>query len=514
MTTPMAQGRAPLLAVEGLRKSFFGVEVLKGMSFELERGQVVGLIGENGSGKSTAMNIVGGVLRPGSGTMRIEGEDYGPADTTQAADRGVVFIHQELNLFENLSIAENFAIARFPRRLAWLPHIDKRRMRAKAEDLLRQVDLAVSPDTPVSRLAQGERQLVEIAKAISGQPRIIIFDEPTTSLTAREAERLFAIVGRLTARGIGIIYISHILDDVLRLCDEVLTLRDGQLVDRCGRAEASVDRLVEAMLGRPMSALFPPHLPRPRSEVPRLDVSALTQPGILRDVSFTVMGGEILGIAGLMGSGRSETARAVFGLDPIESGSIRVDGAPLAERSPRGCLAAGMAFLTEDRRGDGLMMAEGILGNIALARLADMAPTALAPVPSSRLDTASSALAARLRIRARDLRAQPVRSLSGGNQQKVVLGKWLLREPRLFILDEPTRGIDVGAKAEIYGLIQALAEGGAGVVIISSELEELFGTCDRILTMGHGEIVAEFAGPAYDRAAVLEAAMRPQRMSA
>ncbi len=505
---------APLLQIDGLRKSFFGVEVLKGVSFTVEGGQALGLIGENGSGKSTAVNIGGGVLQADAGAMRMAGEAYTPADAKDAARCGVAFIHQELNLFENLSIAENFAIGGFPRHVSWWPQIDKRSMRKVAAGLLKQVDLDIDPKTPVNQLAQGERQLVEIAKALGEQPRVIIFDEPTTSLTSRESGRLFALIGRLKAQGIGLIYISHILDDVLRLCDHVVTLRDGTMVDRCGKADASVDRMVEGMLGRPLSALFPARSPRPLSARPMLEVKGLTQPGIIRDVSFRVRGGETLGIAGLMGSGRSETARIIFGLDPVLRGEVSIGGQLLTDRTPRGCMAAGMAFLTEDRRGDGLMMAESILGNIELAKLADATRTALAPAANAELGKASNKLASMLRIKAHDAASQPVRSLSGGNQQKVVLGKWLLRRPAVFILDEPTRGIDVGAKAEIYGLIQKLAQDGAAVLIISSELDELFGVCDRILAMAHGEIVAEFLAPGFDRSDVLDATMRSQRMSA
>jgi len=510
---PISTEATPFLAMERLQKSFFGVQVLKGVGFAIGRGQVVGLIGENGSGKSTISNIIGGVLQPDGGTMRLGGEPYAPADTKDAARNGVAFIHQELNLFENLSIAENLAMGGFPL-YSWFPQIDQRRMRATAAELLKQVDLDIEPKTPVNQLAQGERQLVEIAKALAGAPRIIIFDEPTTSLTSRESERLFALVGRLKAQGIGILYISHILHDVLRLCDHVVTLRDGALVERFDRAAASIGRMVEGMLGRPMSALFPARSNRPASEQPMLEVRGLTQPGIVRDICFKVMGGEILGIAGLMGSGRSETARIIFGLDPVEHGEVIIGGQPLSDRSPRGCVAAGMAFLTEDRRVDGLMMPESILGNMELAKLADAAPTALAPAGNAARRAAAKTLAELLRIRARDLGSQPVRSLSGGNQQKVVLGKWLLRQPLVFILDEPTRGIDVGAKAEIYELIQKLAQDGAAVLIISSELEELFGTCDRILTMSHGEIVSEFHAPDFDRSVVLESAMQTRKVSA
>ncbi|MCX5512761.1 sugar ABC transporter ATP-binding protein [Kaistia algarum] len=507
-------GGAPLLKVEGLRKSFFSVEVLKGVSFTLEAGKALGVIGENGSGKSTTMNIINGLLPPSAGTMAIDGRPYAPANSKEAARAGIAFIHQELNLFENLSIAENLALRAFPRKVRWLPQIDKAQMRTRAAELLRRVDLDLSPDMLVNRLAPGERQLVEIAKALSGEARIIVFDEPTTSLTSREAERLFALVGQLKARGLGVIYISHILEDVLRLCDDVVTLRDGTMVDNRPAAGATTGHLIESMLGRPIAELFPPRsAAAPRKEV-ALDVRGLTQPGIVHNLDFRVMRGEIVGIAGLMGSGRSETARILFGLDPALSGTVAVNGTVIGARSPRTCMAAGMAFLTEDRRGDGLLLPEGVLTNIELARLADLRSNAAAPIPRAALDRDASEAARSVRIKAHDLVRQPVLSLSGGNQQKVVLAKWLLREPAVFILDEPTRGIDVGAKAEIYGLVRQLAERGTGVLIISSEVEELLGVCDRVLTMAHGEIVAEFTWPALDRAAILRAAMQRQEGAA
>jgi ribose transport system ATP-binding protein len=503
-------GAAALLEVKDLRKSFFGVEVLKGMSFRLEAGRVMGVIGENGSGKSTAANIITGLLRPSAGTMFIRGQEYSPVNARDAAAAGIGFIQQELNLFENLTIAENLTIRAFPKRIPWLPQIDRKRMRETAQALLQEVGLDVDPGTPVNQLPQGERQLVEIAKALATDARIIIFDEPTTSLTTREAARLFALVGRLRSRGIGIIYISHILNDVLRLCDDVITLRDGVMVDVCAAAELTVSRMIESMLGRPLVELFPERRKLAAASVPLLEVRGLTQPGIVADISFTVMAGEIVGIAGLMGSGRSEMARILFGLDPAAAGEVRVDGRLVAERSPPACMAASMAYLTENRRADGLMMPEGILANLTLAKLTDLAGTSLAMVPEGRLEREAGEIAVAVRIKAHDLRRQPVRSLSGGNQQRVVVGKWLLRGPKVLVLDEPTRGIDVGAKAEIYALVQHLAERGAAILIISSEFEELFGTCDRILAMAHGEIVAQFQGPAFDRNAVLAATMQTQ----
>ena len=297
-----------MFGAENLRKSFFDVEVVKGVSFDLGKGQVLGLIGENGSGKSTCMNMVAGLLTPDSGAMTLDGKIYAPTSPHDASAAGIAFIHQELNLFENLSVAENLAIGAFPLRLRRPPLIDRRRMRDHAAELLQKVELSVRPDTPLNRLAPGERQLVEIAKAFSSEPRIIIFDEPTTSLTAREAERLFILIAQMRGRGIGIIYISHILEDVLRTCDRVDTLRDGLIVDRCEKADLTIERMTESMLGKPMRDFFPVRPADARSKksgAPALAVSGLTQPGTMRDVSFEVH------------PGRNRRNRGIDGLRPV-----------------------------------------------------------------------------------------------------------------------------------------------------------------------------------------------------
>ncbi len=499
-----------VLQVHNLRKSFFGVEVLKGVSFSLRPGRSLGLIGENGSAKTTAANIINGLLKPSEGTMLIDRQKYAPNGPGDAMAAGIGFIHQELNLFENLTVAENVSLRAFPKTVGWLPQINRRRMKERARELLAEVGLEIDVDTPLSRLAQGERQLVEIAKALSVDTKIIIFDEPTTSLTAREATRLFDLIARLKNRGIATIYISHILTDVLRLCDEVVILRDGTMVEKVSMDGLTVSHMIESMLGRPLADLFPERSLRTGVAAPMLEVRGLSQPGIVAVLNFAVGVGEIVGIAGLMGSGRSEMARILFGLDPAVGGEVAVDGSVVGERSPRACMAAGMALLTEDRRGDGLLMPATVLANLTLAKAADVVPSSFSVVPEKRLEEDAREIATALRIKAHDLDRQPVRSLSGGNQQKVVLGKWLLRAPKVLILDEPTRGIDVGAKAEIYAQIQKLARNGAAVLIIASEFEELFGICDRILAMAHGEIVAEFSGPVFDREAVIAAAMQTQ----
>jgi ribose transport system ATP-binding protein len=497
----------PLLQVEGLCKSFFGVQVLHNVGFSLQPGNVLGLVGENGSGKSTTMNILGGVHQMDAGRMTFAGEEYRPKNPRDASARGIAFIHQELNLFRNLSVGENLFISAFPKLGGKAPFIDRRTVRSRAAELLAAVDLNVAPSTKVSSLSQGERQLVEIAKALGAQTRVIIFDEPTTSLTTRETERLFDIIGRLRDQGIAIIYISHILGDVMRLCDEVVVLRDGHVVGSSPKAALSVGNMISLMVGRTIDQLFPPRVSASINSRPILELRGVSQRGTVKDISFALHPGEVLGVSGLMGAGRSELARIVFGLDSYESGEILVDGAPLARGSPKASLTRGLAFLTEDRRAEGLMMEAAIDDNIALPSLPLYAAGWMRLIERTRLGDDVRAVSAAVQIGASDIHRTLVKNLSGGNQQKVVIGKWLLDKPRIFILDEPTRGIDVGAKYEVYKIVNRLAAEGAGILFISSEIEELVGMCDRIMVMAHGEIRRVIEKAEFQREQILEAAM-------
>ncbi|MGE3308923.1 MAG: sugar ABC transporter ATP-binding protein [Limisphaerales bacterium] len=498
-----------ILRFSGVSKSFFGVDVLREISFTVPVGHTVGLVGENGAGKSTLMNILGGNLRADRGAMRLAETPYAPSSPSDAAKAGIAFVHQELNLFPNLSIAENVFLGGFPRRHRWVPWIDRRRMREHTRGLLREVGLAHAPDTLVESLSMGERQLVEIAKALGREARLIILDEPTTSLTSFEAGRLFELMGRLRQRGIAMIYISHSLGDVLRLCDEVVVLRDGAVVGEAPARDLTVAQMVTLMVGREITRLFPPRTTNPGEQV-LLDVAGLSQPGIVRNVSFQVRTGEILGLSGLMGAGRSELARILFGLDPCAAGTVRLEGRSLDRLPPRERIALGMAFLTEDRRGDGLIAGASIAENVTLVGLRGWAGGPAGWLDAARASEAVGRIREAVRITAAARDEQAVRTLSGGNQQKVVLAKWLVNHPKVFLLDEPTRGIDVGARYEIYRLIQELAARGAGILLISSEIEELLGLCDRILVMRRGEIREAFDRPRFDRERILETALHEE----
>jgi ribose transport system ATP-binding protein len=493
------------LEIDGISKSFFGVRALNEVTLCVRKGQTLGLIGENGAGKSTLMNVLGGVTAQDEGAIKLFGEEYHPTCPFNATRAGIAFIHQELNLFSNLSIADNLFIDGFPR-ISRSPLIDKRSTRKQAKELLSSVDLHISPQTPVELLTPGEKQLVEIAKALRRDSCIIIFDEPTTSLTAAERKRLFAIIKKLQDQGRTIIYISHTLEDVLRVSETIAVLRDGCLVSAGPRGEYSVNRMISDMVGRKIEQMYPTRSTSP-GIVSTLEVQGLTQPGIVRDISFKLHEKEVLGIFGLMGSGRSELARIIFGLDPFSTGTFRVKETDIAKPSPATSIRHALAFVTENRREEGLLMEASVLKNLDLLTLKKSAK--LGPVGLiDRVKTLKWAhrISKKLDIKSGPIQKHQAKNLSGGNQQKVVIGKWLLTDPAVLILDEPTRGIDVGAKYEIYRIINQLSEEGAGILYISSELEELMGMCDRILVMSNGRLKAEFHRGDYNQETILQAA--------
>lgn len=502
-----------MLSIENLTKAFFGVPAVRDVTLKVEQGHILGLIGQNGAGKSTLMNLIGGVVQPDAGRMIFQGKPYRPRRPADAYHAGIAFIHQELNLFTNLTIAENIFIEDFPtRRMGPLNVVDRAAVQRRTRDVLAEVGLDLPPNWTIDRISPGERQLVEIAKALHLDAPLIILDEPTTSLTNRETERLFALMRRLREQGKTMIYISHILRDVLDLADSVAVMRDGQLVTHEPTSAFDVNRMIALMVGRSLDNLYPPRTCTP-TDRPLLCVEGVSSAGIVEDIRFTVHQGEVVGLFGLMGSGRTELARILFGLDPFERGQIVIDGQPFTQLSPRRSIHQKVAFVTENRREEGLLMDINIADNVALVALPSFSRTPLQVIDREAMLDAVSQTVNTLQLKSGDIRRQPARSLSGGNQQKVVLSKWLLAAPRLFILDEPTRGIDVGAKFEIYAVIDQLAAAGSGVLFISSELEELIGVCDRILVMSQGEILTTFERQHFSEEAILRAAFRQEGAS-
>lgn len=494
-----------VLEYQHVQKSFHGVQVLKDINFKIGKGEVLGLVGENGAGKSTLMNILGGVFPYEGGKIYFEGREYVPSAPKEATEAGIVFIHQELNLFTNLSISENIYISNFPKRSFFgVSSIKKKQLREKTANLLEMVGLKVSPDTIVENLSPGERQLVEIAKALSVDAKVIIFDEPTTSLTEPEKERLFDIIIRLKSSNKSIIYISHALQDVFRMCDNIVILRDGKVVGTGASNAMTEDYLVTLMVGREMEQLFPKK--NNHTGEPILEVKGVSEPGIVEDINFQLRRGEVLGISGLMGSGRTELARIIFGLDAFEKGEIHINGEVLTEMTPISSIQKGFAFLTENRKEEGLLMDKSILENLALVSLDQFTKGPLKKIRKQDMYDSMAVIYDQLKISTVNTEKQLVQNLSGGNQQKVVIGKWLYHNPSIFIMDEPTRGIDVGAKYEVYKVINQLAEDGSAILVISSEIEELIGICDRILVMANGEINGEFTKAEFDREKIIKRA--------
>ncbi|WP_149563611.1 sugar ABC transporter ATP-binding protein [Streptomyces cacaoi] len=499
-TAPAADGRAaPVLALEGVSKSFGTVRALREVSLSLHAGQAHALAGENGAGKSTLIKILAGVHAPDAGTLTLDGTPVtfsGPAD---ARDAGIAVIYQEPTLFADLSIAENIFMGRQPRRS--LGRIDHTAVRSATAALMERLGVDLDPGRVARGLSIADQQLVEIAKALSFDARVLIMDEPTAALTGSETERLFSVVDALRAEGTAVLFISHRLGEIFRLCGHVTTLRDGQLVATEPLDGLTEDDLVRRMVGRDLDELYPKQSTQPGE--PALTVRRLTREGVFHDVSFEVRSGEIVALAGLVGAGRSEVAQAVFGIDRPDAGEIRVGGAPLRPGSPTAAVRAGLALVPEDRRQCGLVMAASIERNIGLTGLGKLGRAGLVRRAGERARASDWALKLRLKY---DRLTDPVGLLSGGNQQKVVLAKWLATEPTVLVVDEPTRGIDVGTKAEVHRLLSTLAADGLAVLMISSDLPEVLGMADRVLVMHEGRLTAEIPRDEADEERVLAAA--------
>jgi ribose transport system ATP-binding protein len=475
---------SPLLEMRGITKRFPGVTALDGVDFELEKGEVHVILGENGAGKSTLIKMLSGAYHPDEGEILLDGQRVDISSAAVAQSKGISTIYQEFNLVPQLTVAENIFLGRQPRRFGI---VDRRKMRDEAHELLERIKVRVDPDAPVSTLGVAQRQMVEIAKALSLDARILIMDEPTASLSGQEVDRLFEIVRGLKEEEVGVIFISHHLEEVTEIGDRVTVLRDGKMV---GQVPATTDHqeLVRMMVGRSIEDQFP----RRRPEVGEvlLEVTELLREGVLEDISFQVRAGEVVGIAGIVGAGRTELARAIFGADPLDSGEVWVEGRRMERFDPREAKHRGIGFITEDRQGQGIVPPLSVAENLALASLGRY--TSAGFVNRKEQRSRAQKMIEELQIRTPSPE-QEIRYLSGGNQQKVVIGKWLLADSKVLIMDEPTRGIDVGAKVEIYELMNELTEEGAGILMISSDLPEVLGMSDRILVMAGGRITGELS---------------------
>ncbi|MGD9483099.1 sugar ABC transporter ATP-binding protein [Streptomyces sp. TRM70308] len=505
MTPSDRRSSAPIVRAEGVTKAFPGVVALDGVDFEVHAGEVHVLLGENGAGKSTLIRLLAGAHRPDRGRIVVDGRPVRVHGAQDAERLGIATIHQEFHLVPDLTVAENLFLGRPPRRFGL---VDRARMEADAADLLARVGVDVSPRARLRELGVARRQMVEIAKALSVRARVLVMDEPTAVLTGGEVERLFAIVRRLRADGVGVVFITHKLEEVAELGDRVTVLRDGRSVARVP-AGTDRDELVRLMVGRSIEAQYP----RERGPVdadgpPLLRVRGLRRAGAFDGVGFEVRGGEVVGLAGLVGAGRTEVVRAVFGADAYDHGSVHVRGAPLPRHDVAASLAAGVGFVPEDRKGQGLVLGASVGENLGLVTLRRASRGGLVDRAGQR--RAAAAMAARLGVRMAGL-DQPARTLSGGNQQKVAIGKWLLAGSRLLILDEPTRGVDVGAKVEIYRLVNELTAAGHGVLMVSSDLPEVLGMSDRVLVMCRGRLAGELAGDAATQDAVMALAVGSAR---
>lgn len=491
-----------ILQVQGLTKSFSGVKALDQVPLAVRKGEVHALMGENGAGKSTLMKILIGLLSADSGKIIFEGAELAAGHVREVMKRGISMIHQEMLAVPELTVAQNIFLGRETngRLFRWL---DDRALTNQAGALLREMDIQIDPSLKMKHLSVAQMQMVEIAKAISNNAKVIIMDEPTSALSEKEVATLFRLIKDLTAKGVAIIYISHKMEEITALADTITVLRDGKYIDTRPASELDMDTLITMMVGRKIESLFPASAIQRGKEI--LSVKELSRQGQFADISFAVHEGEVLGFGGLMGAGRTEVARTIFGLDQPDSGQIYIRGEHADIQSPQDAIRRGIGYVSEDRKGFGFIPRLSVRENITLASLSVHAKGGLIQAASE--STAADRMIADLRIKAASPE-QFVTFLSGGNQQKVVIGKMLLSSPSIIILDEPTRGIDIGAKAEIYKLIHQLKEAGKAIILISSELPELLGLSDRILVMAKGKKTAELSTREASQETVMQYAMQ------
>ncbi len=495
-------GAEYLLTAENVRKEFPGVIALDDVQFRLRRGTVHALMGENGAGKSTLMKILAGIYQPDGGEVRLKGVGVRLASPLDALENGIAMIHQELNLMAFMTVAENIWIRREPKNR--LGFIDHARMNAMTEELFARLNIRLDPQARCGELSVASRQMVEIAKAVSYESDVLIMDEPTSALTETEVDHLFTIIRDLRAQGIGIVYITHKMNELFEIADEFSVFRDGKYIGTHAASDVTRDDIIRMMVGREITQMFP------KEEVPIgdvvLKVENLSLKGVFSDISFEVRAGEILGVAGLVGSGRSNVAETLFGVTPASSGSVWIDGSPVSIDTPTKAIAHRMAFLTEDRKDTGCFLNLDILENMQMAVLQDRFVKG-GFVSESAVTKVCQEMAGKLRVKTPNL-YERIENLSGGNQQKVLIGRWLLTKPKILILDEPTRGIDVGAKAEIHRLVTELARNGVAVLMISSEMPEVLGMSDRIMVMHEGRVTGFLDRSEATQVKVMELAAR------
>ncbi len=500
----------PLLQVEGIFKSFPGVQALSGVDFEVRRGEIHALVGENGAGKSTLVKVLSGLHQPDEGTLKVSGEPVRLLHRHDAERFGIATIYQELTLVPELDVASNLLLGRVPAYQGWrrlLGWIDGSALYRQAREALELIQAErIDPRARAGSLGVSAAQLILIARGLSRDMRVFILDEPTSALTPRERDELFARLISLRERGVGIVYVSHKLDEVLAISDRITVMRDGRAIRTMATRDARLDHVIELMLARKLEEMYPPRVARPLGGSV-LEVRGLKRGDVLAGVDLDVRAGEVVGVTGLVGAGKSELGRAVYGADPIDEGTIRVDGQVRAIRSPAGAVSHGIALVPEDRKSQGLFLTLSVADNLTVGvvncrRVTGTVARMGQVISGAKASELARRYISRFRIRTRD-EHQPVVGLSGGNQQKVVLSKCLATKPVVMILDEPTRGVDVGSKAEIYRVIAELAAAGVGVLMLSSEVQEVVETCDRIYVLRQGRVAAEVAGNEATEGAVM-----------
>ncbi|PZQ96965.1 MAG: sugar ABC transporter ATP-binding protein [Cereibacter sphaeroides] len=490
----------PRLSLVGIEKSFGSLTVLHGVSLTVQPGEVHGLLGENGAGKSTLLNILCGVLRPTGGQIEVDGAQASIHSPRDASAAGIAMIHQELQQVPELTVAQNIFLGASLRSLGGAI-VNRQAQEAEARRLLADLDPTIDVTAKIRTLRVAQRQIVEIAKALRANARLIAMDEPTSSLMPAEFERLTEVIRRLASQGVSIIYVSHKMDEVYRLCSSATVLRDGRLIGRVALADTPVSKVIEMMVGRELAHASHRSFATDR---PVLKISGLTRDDAVRDASFTLHAGEVLGIAGLVGAGRTELLRLIAGVDAADAGTVEVAGKVIAGHNPRSRIRAGLGLVPEERKRDGIIRHRPVTSNIGLPSMAKFSRLGL--IRKRVLRRRSEELMKEVRLRPLDV-SRPIGSFSGGNQQKAIIGRWLAADTRIFLFDEPTRGIDIGAKAEIYDLIERLAQEGRAIIVVSSELTEVIRLSDRVLVMREGRIFAELGAGEISEAAIARAAI-------